>query len=244
MPLEAVGLYALSDRVAMLFKVMVNQLNTAFQPHFMGTAMADRALAVRQAGQMARLALFLLGMSISALSLFSVELVYYLLDRGYFHAWLLIPLLASSYCFRLLYCFGSAGLFFEKRTELIASITGVAAAVNIAINLLFLPKHGVIVAVYSTMAAFAVSYLLAVILGRRIFPIQLDNRANIAILAYLYAAIGISAWINSDFTLIHPKLDGEMYAVKVGVLAAGVLLGWRLKFVKLDFLRGIPGKGQ
>ena len=236
-PLSAIGLYALADRIAALFKTLVNQLNAAFQPHFIQTAGQDKSLAVKHARDISRTVTFLTSLAIGCIALFSVELVYYLLDRKYFEAWRMIPLLASAYCFRSLYCFASSGLFFEKKTATVAVITVIAAAINIGINLVFMPAYGVIVAVYSTMAAFAASWLLTMLLSRRTFFVGLDNVANLSCLAYMYSTILLAIHINGRFTLDNPHLPALVYLIKITVIAAGLLLGYWLKLFNGSSIR-------
>ncbi len=230
--LSAIGIYSLADKIAMLFKTMVNQLHSAFQPHFIKTATVDRNKAVEDAKNTARTTVFFSSFMILIGAIFSVEILYYFLDERYFKAWIMIPILASSYVFRSLYCFGSCGLFFERKTGRVAIITIVAAIVNIMINLLFIPKYGVIVAVFSTMASFIVTYLMAVIMSINSFYIRLDNKANLLFIGYMYCVIILAFFINSGFTLENPSLPLNAYVLKIFVLIFGLYLGLKMKVLK------------
>lgn len=231
-PLAIIGLYSLADKVAMVFKTMVNQLNTAFQPHFMKTATADKNKALDDARRIAKTTVFFVSYLIAVAAVFSVEFVYYALDTRYFEAWIMIPILASCYVFRSLYCFESSGLFFEKRTIRIAGITAVAAIVNIAINVTLMPRYGVMVAVFSTLASHLVAYVMALLMSTKTFRVRLDNRSNLLFIAYLYGAIILSFFINSGFTLQNPQLPLKIYALKMLILVLGLCLGLKMRVLR------------
>lgn len=232
--LSAIGLYSIADKVAMIFKTIVNQLHFAFLPHFNKTAVSDKRRALEDADNIAKVTIFVVSFLISIFALFSVEIVYYLLDNRYFNSWIIIPILASSYIFRSLYCFSSTGLFFVKKTGRIALITITAAALNIFINLEFMPKYGMIVAVFSTLASFIVTYLMAVVMSIRTFYIRLDNKVNLVSIGYMYLAIVFAFYVNSKFTLEQPSLPRNIYILKVLVILGGLFLGWAMKVFRFD----------
>jgi len=234
--LSAIGLYSLADRIAVLFKTFVNQIHFAFMPHFNKTASFNKEQAAEDARYMARIIVFAVSLLIALLALFAVEIVYYLLDARYFQVWVIIPILASSYMFRSLYCFVSCGLFFEKKTGRIAVITVTAASLNIFINLAFIPKYGMIVAVFSTLASFAVTYLMAVVMSMRTFYIRLDSRVNLVSIGYMYLVIVFAFYVNSKFTLEHPYLPLNIYVLKVLVLLCGLCLGLVMNVFRFDSL--------
>jgi len=211
---------------------MINQLNMAFQPYFIKTATDDKSEAVKNAKDVARTTIFVISFLIAVIATFSVEIVYYALDDRYFNSWMMIPFLASAYVFRGLYCFGSSGLFFEKKTGKVAIITIVAAIVNILINLAFIPKYGVIVAVFSTIISFMVAYFMAIAMSINSFYIILDNKSNLFFIGYMYCVIILAFFINSGFTLGKPSLPLSVYVFKVIVLVFGLYLGLKMKALK------------
>ena len=101
-----------------------------------------------------------------------------------------------------------------------------------------MPTYGVIVAVYSTMAAFAASWLLTMLLSRRTFFVGLDNAANLSCLAYMYSTILLAMHINGRFTLDSPHLPAMVYLIKIAAIAAGLLLGYWLKLFDASTIKG------
>lgn len=237
--LSAIGLYSLADRIAMPFKMMANQISLAFQPHFFKTAKKDKHEALNQARNLSKKVVFVISFLVALFAVFSVEIVYYIFDKRFFNAWIMIPILASSYVFRSLYCFGSYGLFFEKRTVRVAMITVTAAVINIVINLVFIPRYGVIVAVFSTLIAYSVTYLMAMVMSMKSFYVKLDNKSNLIFICYMYGVIVVSFLINSKFTLENPHLSLNSYFLKILMVVLGLLLGLYTKLLSFDTL-GFP----
>lgn len=243
LPLAAIGLYSLADRVASVFKMFVTELNNAFQPQFFRSATADRAAAIREASSVAKVSTGLVSVGIAALALFSPEAVDLLLDERYFDAWPMIPLLASGWVFRSLFCFATGGLFFEKRTGRVAVITITAAMLNLGMNFALLPRFGVWAAVASTVLSFMTTYAMAELLSRGNFHVRLENRANAAFIAYMYAAIAGSFSLNSGY-VPGEALEPWRYAAKLGILAAGIWLGMRLDVLRPGRLLALKRKKE
>lgn len=54
--------------------------------------------------------------------------------------------------------------------RLVAVLTILAVALNIGLNLLLAPCFGIMAAAINTLAAFAVLFVMALIIGQRVFP--------------------------------------------------------------------------
>ena len=166
-PLSMIGLYYFANRIAEVFKKIVNQFNNAYQPNFFKTATESRLHAEEEAQYISSRVMYGVCALVVLASLFSVEALDILIDHKYFETWWLIPILSASYIFRCAYVFNSGGIFFEKKTGVIAMITVVAGTLNIVLNLIFIPVFGIIAAALSTLLSFLITFLLAEILSRR-----------------------------------------------------------------------------
>jgi O-antigen/teichoic acid export membrane protein len=165
-------------------------------------------------------------------AVFSSELVYFLLDAQYYETWKMIPLLASAYLFRSLYCFSSCGLFFEKKTGRVATITIVSGIINIGLNLIFIPIYGVMVAVFASLASFFVTFVMSEMMSYNIYYMRLRLGKIGLILFYVFGVMAISFYINrnfGDFGLVE-------YVYKFLLLGAGIIIGYKLKLLNFDKL--------
>lgn len=223
-PLAAIGVYAVADRLAMAVKLVVNNFNAAFSPFFMKTAEVSRERAQAITSEIASVTLYLFGGLVLALSLFALEIVSLLTGPGYGAAYTLVPVLAASYLFRSMYCFATPGLFFAERTGRVAMVTLVAAVLNLGLNILFIPRFGLLAAAGTTLLSFAATFVLGHLLAARIFPIPLELRRLGATLGSLAVIIGVYYAID-----LGGGSDAVRWAVRgVGLaayLGVGLLMG-------------------
>lgn len=233
--LSVIGIYMFSDKIAMVFKMLANEFNNAFSPYFNQLANKSKQRAIDETQTISLIFVYIVAMLISFSAVFSVEIVYILFDEVYFESWKIIPLLSLAYLFRSLYCFASSGLFYAKKTNRVAIITLIAGVVNIALNLWFIPTYGIIAAVYSTVASFAISYLLAGLLSHRVYYLKLYTVKHFIVIGYVIITIVISQWFNANFH----SFGIESYIYKIIVIATGVFLGYKINVMNFHFLKKI-----
>lgn len=201
--LAAIGVYALADQVARAFKMGVDNFNAAYSPHFLKTASQDKKLAVEQSNVLAELSVFFLCSLILITSIFLPELSRIFIDPKYYMIWSMVPLLASAFIFRSLYCFSSAGLFFEKKTWRVFFITGTSAAVNIFLNLIFVPIYGVMTAVVTTFIAYLVMFVMSYFMAKDIFLTLTRYRKILYCLFVFFGLLAISYFLNFNLDRIN-----------------------------------------
>lgn len=235
--LSAIGLYMFADKIAMVFKMLVNEFNNAFSPYFNQMAKESKEKAIKETRKISLIFIYFTTMSIVLVSLFSVEFVYILFDERYFDTWMMIPLLASSYIFRSLYCFSSSGIFYEKQTGKVAIITILAGLVNIGFNLWLIPIYGIMVAIYTTIFSFFLTFVMAEFISYKIFYLQLHMKKNLIILTYLVSTIIFSIWLNKSFF----EFGYLEYIYKLLVIGIGLAIGYKLELLNIKKLKGLRG---
>jgi len=77
----------------------------------------------------------------------------------------------------------TAGVFAEGRSRMLPAIVGGGAALNVAINVLFIPRVGLVAAAWSTAAAYGLMVVLLYLSVRRFYPVDFEYRrlAKIAV---------------------------------------------------------------
>lgn len=232
---SSIGLYMFSDKIASIFKMLVNESNTSFSPYFNQQAKISKKVAIKDNREIALLFTYVLSMLIVFISIFSVEIVRLVFNERYYEAWLMFPLLSSAYIFRALYCFSIRGVNFEKKTGRVAIITIIAGVINIILNLIFIPIYGVMAAVISTIISFFITFFLATIFSRKIFDMKLNIKYLSIILVYVFLSIATSIYLNNNFL---NRID-FYYLYKVIILLLGLLLGVKLKVLNVKAIKGI-----
>lgn len=86
----------------------------------------------------------------------------------------LLGALASSYYYHAFHL--------ARRTDGQVKLVGIAAAVNFALNLLWIPRYGVQGAAWATVVAYALALALSMWYGQRYFPLPLLPRGSLRVL--------------------------------------------------------------
>lgn len=91
--------------------------------------------------------------------LFSPEILYIMGGQAYMSTISVMPPIILSLVFQFFYAFYFNAEYFYGETYIISLGTGIAAVVNIVLNLLLIPKYGYIAAAYTTMIGYAIMLL-------------------------------------------------------------------------------------
>ncbi|KPL16659.1 MAG: hypothetical protein AMJ92_12635 [candidate division Zixibacteria bacterium SM23_81] len=126
------------------------------------------------------------------LSLFAPVLVSLVSPSAYFNAHKIIPLVAFSYAFYGMYFVFTAGLNITKRTYYFPFIVGFSAAMNIILNLIFIPYYGMMAAAWSTFVSYLVLAFLTYACSQKFFrvPYEYTRLAKLVMALLLVLVIG------------------------------------------------------
>jgi O-antigen/teichoic acid export membrane protein len=233
--LSVIGLYMFADKIALIFKMLVNEFNNSFSPYFSEKSKESKDLAIKETQKISLKFTYFVIMLIVLTSLFSVEIVYIFFDERYYDTWKMIPLLASSYIFRSLYCFSSSGIFYEKKTGKVAIITAVSGLINIGLNLWLIPIYGIMAAIYTTMFSFFLTFIMAEAVSYKIYYLHLNIKKIFLIVSFMYGSIVCSMLLNNNFL----EFGYIEYVYKVLILIIGVLIGYKLNLLDVSKLNKV-----
>jgi O-antigen/teichoic acid export membrane protein len=152
--LADLGVYALAYQFGSILSVLALSLSNALSPTFSRVAVdSGEAPGLRRAATYYTL---LLALAALGLALLSGELIALLLPAAYLPAGPLIPWVVLG-CFILgeSYLFSNGLAFTAGRTRSLAAATAVGAAANIGLNLLLVPRYGVLAAAVATALGYA-----------------------------------------------------------------------------------------
>ncbi len=106
----------------------------------------------------------------------------------------IIPVVAESIVFFGLYVVFMSGASIRRKTWMPAAFSGLAAVVNVALNLVLIPLYGAWGAAASTLIAYIVMALVAYLANQRIYPVPYEIRRFLLALligAALYIGAGV-----------------------------------------------------
>jgi O-antigen/teichoic acid export membrane protein len=138
----------------------------------------------------------------------------------YYEAHRLLPILITGMMLNALAMFPRSALMIHKRTVLMMNVNIVACVVNVALNIVLLPRIGLLGAAIATLGSYAAMTALFALYAQRCLPLSADWRAWLK-----YAAVGVVSWfvvsrleINHMFTSLLVRAGLSM------ILYFGILL--------------------
>jgi O-antigen/teichoic acid export membrane protein len=107
----------------------------------------------------------------------------------------------------------------SRNTSLQMWMMALVAAINIVLNMLWIPSMGILGAVYASLVAYVLALLLSFWLGRRCFPLPLFNRDSLKILVAA-VVMGLALWPTRSFV----GLGALLAQITCGMLVYGFAL--------------------
>lgn len=170
--LEQVAVYEIGYKVGMLVAMVILPFNAAW-PQFAFSTMRkpDAAQTYRDVLTFITVLLAFVALGVIAVG---PELVDILAPQSYAEAVIVIPWVAFSQVAWGMYRVLSLGPKITKKTIYLTVVAVTAAAVNIALNILLIPRLGILAAAINTLIAYALLAFLSYIVGQRLYPFPLD----------------------------------------------------------------------
>jgi O-antigen/teichoic acid export membrane protein len=170
--LEQVGIYSLGYRLGMIMTLFVSAFRIAWPPFFLSVAEQEDAKEIYSRVftyfMLAGVTLFL------GVSLYLKIVLHLFVGEQYWEASPVVPFILLSYLFYGLYVNCIVGVYITKKTKPIPYVTGFAAAVNIVLNLLLIPRFGMMGAALATLMAYMSMAASLYLINKKVFPIQYE----------------------------------------------------------------------
>lgn len=189
-----VGLYSLGHKVASVINIFILQ---SFQVGYLPIAYKkiNDVGAPRYFSKVATYLIFALVLSALILSLFSIDIIkLFSLNKDYWPAYTVVPFVTLAFAFKGMQYVFSLPFHFAKKTSYIAYIVTASAAINIGLNLLFIPKYGYLVAALVMAFSYLVMSILYYILSKKYYHIPFEIQKMIKIIL-----VGIILYIPALF---------------------------------------------
>jgi len=140
----------------------------------------------------------------------------HILNEAYWSAIPVIPVIMGAYVLMGLYFLELPGIYYRNKTYLNALFMGIAALVNIGLNVLLIPHYGMMGAALATAAAYAVMAALIRLWNIKNTPIK---RGNIKLLLMAGLSLGSYLLLQAGFINTGTRIAGSLiYAALMYVL--------------------------
>jgi O-antigen/teichoic acid export membrane protein len=170
-PVEEVGVYVLGYSMAMSMNFLVGAFNFAYVPFFLDTAQ-NHPRAKQVFGAIARLYSVGMGAICLVAMLFAQEMLIWIAPPTYSKSARVLEVVLLAFFFMGLYLVGVLPFFHTKRTSKLPLLSGLAATVNIGLNLLLVPRYGAMAAAWTTLAAYILLFAVVILAAQRFYAID------------------------------------------------------------------------
>lgn len=152
----------------------------------------------------------------SGLILFSKIMGYILYAKEYFIAWTIVPILIVAYNFSGMSGFLASVYSAEKKTGMLFYSTVFGAIANIVLNILLIPRFGIMTAAYSTLIGFFITWLIRIIHVQTLIKIELN-----------YIKLIISLILLTVQSIVTSCQLKYMYIISIAIIIMQILVFWK-----------------
>ncbi|MFZ5432348.1 MAG: oligosaccharide flippase family protein [Calditrichota bacterium] len=177
--MDEAGLYSAGYKLGMFMAVVTGAFRFAWQPFFLSHA--DREDAPRLFARVLTYYLLVTGFLFLALTFFIDALVKTrwpgignLLAPAYWPGLAVFPIILLAHVFDGVYANLMVGVYLKKMTRRLPVVTGAAAAVTIALNMILIPHYGMMAAAWITLFAFIVEAALLWLVVRNAYVVPYE----------------------------------------------------------------------
>jgi O-antigen/teichoic acid export membrane protein len=170
--LEELGIYTVAYQLGLLVYYFLGAVNKAYVPFFFKTAEEDKNAKVVFEDIIKYYSVLILSIGLG-LSIFSREIITLMVtNKAYYGAIGVIPIIALAYTVDGYYYMSVNGIFYSKKTQVLALTTGITAVTDIILNAILIPRFGMYGAAIATTAAYTVLFILTYIVSQRYYYIK------------------------------------------------------------------------
>lgn len=211
-----VGLYSLSYKLAMLIPWFVTgPFSSIWLPKALEIERAEGPNAVPiMAAIQGHYNLVLVSVAFG-LALFSRDLIHLATGAAFHSADQAMPLLALAMVFFGYRQVAQIGSIIRERPGVIARSTAIAAGAALVLNLLLIPRWGMMGAAAATLGAFGLEFFIMRWHSMRLYPLHVD-------IGLLPLGLGAVVW--SVARMVGPSSAGTVASIAVNALAFGVFV--------------------
>lgn len=213
-----VGIYTVLYSVGTLSLILWNAINHSYVPYLFQNI--DSKEKKREIAKSASLILIGFSGVVILISLLAPEIVNILATENYLRAVRIVPPIVAGIYLTSVANFYSNVLIYAKNTVMIMVSTCVAAAVNVGLNLIFIPMYGFEAAAYTTLVSY-IAYALMQAISANVLFRRYSGRAIVYSNSgmFIIASLTVVACILSSLTY---QYDIIRYGL-ILILAAGTL---------------------
>lgn len=235
--LDEVGLYGVAYRLASVIGILTVGFQLAWGPFVMSTYKdEDAKITFARAFDYASIVICL---AVLFISLFSRELLRFFTTETYINAYKVVPLIATSIVTYTLGAYFAVGIGLTKKTIHLAWTSAVMALINIVLNVILIPRFGMVGAALSTTISFLLLAVMVMMVSQRLYFVPFRFYSNLAM--YFVTALIIFV----AYLFIMNEITWTNIIIKVLLLAGFLAVPFLLRLIgkpEIEYIRGSIAK--
>ncbi len=201
--LEATGIYSANAKLGMFMALLVTAFRFAWHPFFLTTSKQENAKAIFS--RVLTYFTLILAAAFLILTLFIDDIVQFqfpgftLLGQQYWSGLPVVPPILLSYIFYGMYVNFMVGVYLKEKTKYLPIITFAGVIVTVVINLIFVPRIGIMGAAYARLAGHVIMCVMLYLFAKRFYTIRYEFgrllKIALCVSIVLYAGqLHLQAW--------------------------------------------------
>mgnify|MGYP006280349261 CR=1 FL=1 len=199
--MDIVGIYSLGYKIASIPLLLTAGLRHVWRPIFFENMQNEKH---KNISKLSTYFVFVIITFVSVTILFSQEVFTLLINQRYISGLKIIPWVSSGSLFLVFLTIFNPILEYEKKYGRIAIYASIAAVLNIVLNIIFIPKFGMMGAAVSTFVCYLI-YLVQVIFStKKYIAILFEVKDSLIILIFFGLSVVLHYLLRStEFNLLY-----------------------------------------
>jgi O-antigen/teichoic acid export membrane protein len=197
---DVVGIYGFNYKLGVAMLLVVQMFRLAWVPFSLQHARdthAPQLFARVLTAVTIVCALVFLGVSLLLPAAAAIRPIHQYVKPEYWLGLPIVPVILLGYVFSGIYAVVTAGLYIERRTNVLAWIAGAGALLNLLICAIAAPRWGMVSVAWATPAAYALMAALGTWQANRVFPVAFEWRRVAQVAAYVTVLFAIDRWLTA-----------------------------------------------
>lgn len=199
---SSAGIYNIGFEFGFIMILIIDSIHVAFKPWFYESMELGDA-GKRKIIKYSELFVLLYGCIALFISFFGKEVLQIMVTEDFREGWKVIPFITFSFVFSgIQYFFGYPIFYNIKKTKYLNIPIFAGTGINILLNILLIPKYGMIGAAITTLVAHLVSASIMIFVSRKIEFINF-NWVRMYALTFVFLGVSLFSFINIDMSSLN-----------------------------------------
>jgi O-antigen/teichoic acid export membrane protein len=191
--LHEVGIYSVATKITRVLSFIIAAFNIAWSPFILNISSSDKEFEKQIRAKIFNYYLLILGFLAVTISLFAREIILILATKNFIDAYKIVGVLSLSMVSFGASSYLSTGISLSKKTKYFAYYSILIAVISLTLNMLLIPKLGLIGATFTSLISYSIFSLLYYWTSQKIYysPYEPVKILLISLITCIFVVISI-----------------------------------------------------